>query len=489
MAASGSRGSLKPNDEDEYSLIRTCHETVHVPLPPAYIGSEGKGVKTLLESWKGQYVERLHGVLLGYDNLKFVDATGTIIDDQPFVHRDVVGEFQVFRPETGSIVRAYINRMSKSHVGCLVHDWINLAIFLPPNPSPELSRYLNMGQEILCKITSVYVYRHNALRLRGAITSECLQLMQETIAPMRTSYDDELVEYESNYGDVWNEGDGSDVDMDRTQELSYLDPDDDYSLASRGQLLSEDGSLGSIEPPQDPLPAEKPKKKRKVSEKKKRKQVDALGTQQESPCLDPVEDSPAVLLEEDSSLVPMEPPQEKPRKKKKAGEKKQQVDMPTTHSSDVTASQDSELSVSLFSDSGENETKKRKWKNDAEDDAPVAKRKKESKKKKKKSKEKETDERKKKKEKKRKTYIVDVNEDASTDSFCNDRLSVAETASIQDDAGSVVLKQEMTTPSKKHKKGHRKKLENGPLPDASLDSACSEVSLKAKKKKKKKEKD
>lgn len=58
MAASCTRAGLKSCVDDEYSLIKTCHETVHVPLPPAYVGSEAKGIRTLLESWKGQYVER-----------------------------------------------------------------------------------------------------------------------------------------------------------------------------------------------------------------------------------------------------------------------------------------------------------------------------------------------------------------------------------------------------------------------------------------------
>ncbi|XP_037569553.1 DNA-directed RNA polymerase I subunit RPA43-like [Dermacentor silvarum] len=514
MAAMGTQESLKSDVDDEYSLIVTCHETVHVPLPPAYIGSEGRGIKTLLESWKGQYVERLHGVLLGYENLKFVEASGTIIDDQPFVHQDVVGDFQVFRPETGSIVRAHINRMSKNHVGCLVHNWINLSILLPPNPSPELSRYLNMGQEILCKITSVSVYRHNALKLRGSITSECLKLMGDTIPLIQTSYDEELVEYESNFGDDWNDNCGSDAEVGAQSELCYLEPDEDFSMRPRGQLLPEDGSLTSMEPPQ-------------------------------------VLQSP-----------------EKPKKKRKSVGKEMQASVHASQSSDAPVSQDSEFSAPALSDSGKTKAKKKKRKreDDGDDGAPTAKKRKEEKKKrgqemnerkkeKRQKKEKtlkmDTEDnasstvsyssdrlsasesafikdiikKKKKKEKmpkvdienfgsstasfcsdhlsaaetasipgtdkkKKKTLKMEVEDIASsTASFCSDRLSTAETASIQDIAEPITIEHELTVSPTKHKKKHKKsKKENGPSCDAGVDSVCSDVSLKVKKKKKKKDK-
>lgn len=515
MAAAGTQESLNSDVDDEYSLIITCHETVHVPLPPAYIGSEGRGVKTLLESWKGQYVERLHGVLLGYENLKFVEASGTIIDDQPFVHQDVVGDFQVFRPETGSIVRAHINRMSKNHVGCLVHNWINLSILLPPNPSPELSRYLNMGQEILCKITSVSVYRHNALRLRGSITSECLKIMQDTIPLTRTSYDDELVEYESNFGDDWNENCGSNVEVNAQQELCYLEPDEDFSVRQRDQLLSDDGS----------------------------------------------------------SLMPMEPP-EKPKRKRKSTSNKNQSGVLASQSSDAAVSQESELSSAILSDTGKKKSKKskRKLDGDADESAPRPKKQKGEKKKskeeedvdesmkekkpkkgkgvkvdtednastvsyssdhmsasesavinsvvkrKKKEKEPKVDNEdynasstvsyssdallpsesafvkdvKKKKKKKKESALKADNEDiaSSTALFCNDRLSAAETASIEDATEPVTTEHEFIAASPtKHKKKHKKsKVDNGPSFDAGVESVCSDVSVKVKKKKKKKEK-
>nr|XP_037277509.1 DNA-directed RNA polymerase I subunit RPA43-like [Rhipicephalus microplus] len=520
MAAVGTRESLKSGVDDEYSLIVTCHKTVHVPLPPAYIGSEGRGVKTLLENWKGQYVERLNGVLLGYENLKFVEASGMIIDDQPFVHRDVVGDFQVFRPETGSIVRAHINRMSKSHVGCLVHDWINLSILLPPNPSPELSRYLNMGQEILCKITSVSVYRHNALRLRGAITSECLKLMQDTIPLTRSSYDDELVEYESNFGDDWNDNGGSDAEAGEQEELCYLEPEEDFSMKRRDQLLSQGDSLATLEPPlQSP---EKPKKKRKS-----------------------------------------------------VGSKEKQSSMPASQSSDAAVTQESELSSTVLSDSEKSKTKakKRKLQDDTGGSPAPKKRKKEKEKKIKKEKDvngrkkekklkrekgtkvdiednastvsyssdrmsasesafiKDVAKKKKKKKKKEKALKADIAEDASSTvsysseplmafegasiehvskkkklkknvldmeagdigssaaSLSSDRLSAAEMASIQDVAEPVTIKHEFSVSPRKHEKKHKKiKMENGPLCDAGIESVSSDVSLKIKKKKIKKEK-
>lgn len=74
--------------------------------------------------------------------------------------------------------------------------------------------------------------------------------------------------------------------------------------------------------------------------------------------------------------------------------------------------------------------------------------------------------------------------------FCNDRLSAAETASIEDATEPVTTEHEFIAASPtKHKKKHKKsKVDNGPSFDAGVESVCSDVSVKVKKKKKKKEK-
>lgn len=591
MAASCTRAHLKTSLDDEYSLIKTCHETVHVPLPPAYVGSEAKGIRTLLESWKGQYVERLHGVLLGYENIKFVEASGTIIDDQPFVHQDIIGDFQVFKPETGSIVRAYINRMSRNHVGCLVHDWINLSILLPPNPAPELSRYLNMGQEILCKITSLSVYRHNALRLRGSITSDCLELMQDTVPALREECSDELVEYESNFGDDWNEEGGSDGEPSgRLEELCYLEPDEDFAARS-GRPQGD--SSPPVEPTEPPVLPEKPKrrkarvkqevvvqahadrsggdtaasydsattagahsdagsgqaKKRKrkhaddcesspESKKKKKKKdrepdesikpvQDAIpagrksgssglvehgssyedsgseewgldggpSSQQKLRNLEPGKDaserSGKLRVVQDNLATSMEPPEvpallEKPRKKKI---RVKQEMLSSQSSGDTAPSQDSETSAAVSSDTGSLKAKKRKQKHMDEDEGPreAKKRKKEKKKKK----DREPDERreKKKKHKKEKKLKADMDGGASTAaSLSSARLSSAETESMpDDDSEPMTLDSEFADAPVKKEKKHKKKIENGPAFEATLDSSCLEHNQKVKKKKKRKD--
>ena len=55
-------------------------------------------------------VFRLKGVLLYYDDLKFIGDLGRIIEDQPFIFWKVSGKFQVFYTSVGDIIKGKINR-------------------------------------------------------------------------------------------------------------------------------------------------------------------------------------------------------------------------------------------------------------------------------------------------------------------------------------------------------------------------------------------
>ncbi|KAM7299040.1 DNA-directed RNA polymerase I subunit RPA43 isoform X2 [Ixodes scapularis] len=96
--------------DDKYSLLTNCHEVIHVPLPPSYINTKVRGIKKLLDSWRGQYVQRLDGVLLDYGRPALVGSSGSILGDQPYIHEDVAADFLVFRPRPGSLVRGRINK-------------------------------------------------------------------------------------------------------------------------------------------------------------------------------------------------------------------------------------------------------------------------------------------------------------------------------------------------------------------------------------------
>ncbi|CAN8002317.1 unnamed protein product, partial [Ixodes pacificus] len=184
---------------------------------------------------------RLGGVLLDYARPALVGSSGSILGDQPYIHEDVAADFLVFRPRPGSLVRGRINKMTRKHLGCLVHERVPVSVLLPDRPWPELLPYLRMGQELICRVASVSLFRGSILRLRAHITRECLQVMLETVPVARASHEEELEEYESSYGgdSEWDEGGASEAEED-PRGPSYLDPEEDFTTGRPLPLAAED---------------------------------------------------------------------------------------------------------------------------------------------------------------------------------------------------------------------------------------------------------
>ncbi|KAM7309713.1 DNA-directed RNA polymerase I subunit RPA43 isoform X1 [Ixodes scapularis] len=131
--------------------------------------------------------------------------------------------------------------MTRKHLGCLVHERVPVSVLLPDRPWPELLPYLRMGQELICRVASVSLFRGSILRLRAHITRECLQVMLETVPVVRASHEEELEEYESNYGgdSEWDEGGASEAEED-PQGPSYLDPEEDFTTGRPLPLAAEE---------------------------------------------------------------------------------------------------------------------------------------------------------------------------------------------------------------------------------------------------------
>ncbi|XP_076332564.1 RNA polymerase I subunit F [Tachypleus tridentatus] len=169
---------IKSCISDKFSCVKHIRKSIHIPLSPVYIGDEVKGVLHLLNCWKRQYIKSLQGVLIGFQNISFVQSQGLIITDQPFIHLDVAADFYVFQPVVGSIIRGKINRLSPEHVGCVALGCINVSIQLTRCLSPELIPYLRVGQEVFLKVSSID-FQRKILHIGGKITNECIQFMKD----------------------------------------------------------------------------------------------------------------------------------------------------------------------------------------------------------------------------------------------------------------------------------------------------------------------
>ncbi len=74
------------------------------------------------------HVSELEGVLVAYSNIKFSKNVARILNDNPFLHISVTGNFTVFNPAQGSQLVGVVNKVSSNHIGLLVHGVFNASI-------------------------------------------------------------------------------------------------------------------------------------------------------------------------------------------------------------------------------------------------------------------------------------------------------------------------------------------------------------------------
>jgi len=90
------------------------------------------------------------------------------MDDQPYIHVDVNVEYIVFSPREGCTVRAVVNQKSIDHLSGLVLGLFNIAVTLRSKQSDEMMSHIDNGQELLLKVTNIYVC-NGILSMRGRL--------------------------------------------------------------------------------------------------------------------------------------------------------------------------------------------------------------------------------------------------------------------------------------------------------------------------------
>lgn len=116
---------------------------------------------------------RLDGVLIAYSNIKLRGDIGQIIDDGPYIHFKILADFVIFQPRVGLRLKAVVNKLSKDHVGLLVHNHFNVSVPLNRNGFGNKEHVLvSKGDE--CEFTVTHVFMHrNLLSLRGKNIQRC----------------------------------------------------------------------------------------------------------------------------------------------------------------------------------------------------------------------------------------------------------------------------------------------------------------------------
>lgn len=70
----------------------------------------------------------MDGILLGYKNLKLITPYASLRADRCYIHVDIQGDFFLFKPNVGSLLTGVVNKISSSHIGCLVHHIFNVSV-------------------------------------------------------------------------------------------------------------------------------------------------------------------------------------------------------------------------------------------------------------------------------------------------------------------------------------------------------------------------
>ncbi|XP_049641668.1 DNA-directed RNA polymerase I subunit RPA43 [Suncus etruscus] len=133
-----------------YSCLVAAPHRRHVALAPRYLHRKRSGIREQLDAELLRYSESLLGVPVAYDNIKVVGELGDIYDDQGHIHLNIEADFVIFCPEPGQKLMGTVNKVSSSHIGCLVHGCFNASIPKPEQmPAEEWQTLeINVGDEL-----------------------------------------------------------------------------------------------------------------------------------------------------------------------------------------------------------------------------------------------------------------------------------------------------------------------------------------------------
>ncbi|KAG3277958.1 TWIST neighbor [Ictidomys tridecemlineatus] len=160
-----------------YSCLVAAPHRRHIALSPRYLNRKRTGIREQLDAELLRYSESLLGVPIAYDNIKVVGELGDIYDDQGHIHLNIEADFVIFSPEPGQKLMGTVNKVSSSHIGCLVHGCFNASIPKPEQMSVEQWQTLeiNVGDELEFEVFRLDSDAAGVFCIRGKINIACLQ--------------------------------------------------------------------------------------------------------------------------------------------------------------------------------------------------------------------------------------------------------------------------------------------------------------------------
>nr|KAF6320288.1 hypothetical protein mMyoMyo1_020011 [Myotis myotis] len=161
-----------------YSCLVAGPHRRHIALSPRYLHRKRTGIREQLDAELLRYSESLLGVPIAYDNIKVVGELGDIYDDQGHIHLNIEADFIIFCPEPGQKLMGIVNKVSSSHIGCLVHGCFNASIPKPEQMPTEQWQTLeiNVGDELEFEVFRLDSDAAGVFCIRGKLNITSLQV-------------------------------------------------------------------------------------------------------------------------------------------------------------------------------------------------------------------------------------------------------------------------------------------------------------------------
>ncbi|KAJ3206519.1 hypothetical protein HDU67_008112 [Dinochytrium kinnereticum] len=118
----------KSKSSDHGLLFRSVVAEFRVYLPPFFANDPGQGVFEYLSKFLLRYVQEVGGVIIAFNNVKFLQNSAKVMYDCPYAHIPISTELTVFSPKINSLVVGVVNKVSPDHIGLLVHGVFNASI-------------------------------------------------------------------------------------------------------------------------------------------------------------------------------------------------------------------------------------------------------------------------------------------------------------------------------------------------------------------------
>eukprot|EP01029_Cantina_marsupialis_P029125 TRINITY_DN779834_c0_g1_i1.p1 TRINITY_DN779834_c0_g1~~TRINITY_DN779834_c0_g1_i1.p1 ORF type:complete len:287 (+),score=109.40 TRINITY_DN779834_c0_g1_i1:118-861(+) len=87
------------------------------------------GIKKLLAQNIMKYDDRFGGVIIAYKSVKVQSKSGKFFNEKAGAHIALKAKAVMFRPQKGQIIEGVVNKVSPTHVGLLVSNVFNAAVY------------------------------------------------------------------------------------------------------------------------------------------------------------------------------------------------------------------------------------------------------------------------------------------------------------------------------------------------------------------------